>query len=191
MVTTLLAYLLIGVFLYIDRHARQGSQARSLERGQHDRGSTPLVATAFAVSALALLAAPLLNQLQLGYFPLATWASWTGVILMGLSLVLRVWANRTLGAFYTRTLRTVEGQPVVQAGPYRVIRHPGYLGMILMWMGAGLAVMNWMATLVVLGSMAATYHYRMNAEEAMLLEAQGEAYRAYQSRTWRLIPFVY
>jgi protein-S-isoprenylcysteine O-methyltransferase Ste14 len=191
MVTTLLAYLLIGVFLYIDRHARQGPQARSLERGQYDRGSTPLVAIAFAVSVLALLAAPLLNQLQLGRFPPAMRAGWAGVVLMGLSLVLRVWANRTLGAFYTRTLRTVEGQPVVQAGPYRIIRHPGYLGIILMWTGAGLAVMNWMATLVVLGSMVATYHYRMNAEEAMLLEAQGEAYRAYQSRTWRLIPFVY
>ncbi len=88
--TTLLAYLLIGVFLYIDRHARQGPEARSLARGQYDRGSTPLVAIAFAVSVLALLAAPLLNQLQLGRFPLATWTGWMGIVLMGLSLVLRV-----------------------------------------------------------------------------------------------------
>ncbi len=46
MFTTLLAYLLIGVFLFLDRHTRQGYQAKSLERGQYDRGSTTLITVA-------------------------------------------------------------------------------------------------------------------------------------------------
>lgn len=41
-------------------------------------------------------------------------------------LALRVWSMRTLGAFYTRTLRTAQNQHVVDTGPYRMIRHPGY-----------------------------------------------------------------
>jgi protein-S-isoprenylcysteine O-methyltransferase Ste14 len=182
---------LIGLFILIDSRARQGDQARSLERGQYDRGSTILLSVAFAISALALLAAPLLNHFHLGDFPLATWVGWMGVIIMGISLSLRLWANTTLGAFYTRTLRVVEGHRVIQEGPYNVIRHPGYLGVILMWTGASLAVMNWIGTVVVSVSMLATYHYRIKVEEAMLVTAKGEEYRSYQSRTWRLIPFVY
>jgi protein-S-isoprenylcysteine O-methyltransferase Ste14 len=191
LLTTLLAYLLLGLFIFIDNRARQGKQAKSLERGQYDQGSTSLLSVAFAISALALLSAPLLNYFHLGDFPLAMWVGWIGVVIMGISLLLRLWANMALGAFYTRTLRVIEEQRVIQEGPYKVIRHPGYLGVILMWTGAGLAAMNWVATVVVLASMLATYHYRINAEEAMLVTAKGEEYRSYQSRTWRLIPFVY
>ncbi len=191
MITTLLAYLMIGGFFLIDHYARQGSQARSLERGEYDRGSTTLVSAAFLVSALALLAAPFLNHFHEGCLPGWAGVGWVGVGLMGLSLLLRLWANTTLGGFYTRTLRVADGQPIVQSGPYRVIRHPGYLGVILMWLGGGLAVMNWLATLAVLVSLLPAYHYRIGVEEAMLAAAQGEAYRAYQTHTWRLIPFIY
>lgn len=191
MLTTLLAYLVVGLYFVIDTCARQGDEARSLARGQHDRGSTGLVGAAFAISGLTLLAAPVLNHVQAGRLPFAMWAGWTGIVVMGASLLLRLWANRTLGAFYTRTLRVAENHRVVQAGPYRVIRHPGYLGVILTWTGASLATMNWIAVVIVLASMVGTYHYRMNAEEAMLVATKGEEYRSYQARTWRLIPFVY
>jgi len=50
-----------------------------------------------------------------------------------------------LGRFFTRTLRVTGEQRVVSDGPYRVVRHPGYLGDILMWTGAALT------TLTVLG----------------------------------------
>jgi protein-S-isoprenylcysteine O-methyltransferase Ste14 len=189
MFTTLIAYLELGAFIFIDRHARQGQQAKSLERGEYDRGSTTLVTIAFAISALALLAAPFLNVFRFGN--LAAWTGWVGVIAMGFSLLLRLWANRTLGSFYTRTLRVVKEQHVVRQGPYKVIRHPGYLGIILMWAGAGLAVTNWIAIGIVLTSMLTIYHYRMTVEEAMLVKAMGEEYRLYQLHTWRLIPFVY
>jgi protein-S-isoprenylcysteine O-methyltransferase Ste14 len=191
MLTILLAYFIIGLYFVIDNCARQSNQAKSLERGQYDRRSTVLVSVAFAISALALLAAPFLNRFHIGYFPLAVWMGWIGVIVMGFSLLLRWWANRTLGAFYTRTLCVAEEHRIIQEGPYKVIRHPGYLGVILMWTGASLTVMNWIATVAVLASMLAAYHYRMNVEETMLLTATGDEYHSYQSRTWRLIPFVY
>ncbi len=191
MFTTLLAYLVVGLYFVIDTCARQGDQARSLSCGQCDHGSTVLLSVAFGISALALLLAPALNHLQIGYFPFAAWVQWIGVVVMSIGLLLRLWANRTLGAFYTRTLRMVEDHQVVQAGPYTVIRHPGYLGVILMWTGASFATVNWIATVIVLASMLSIYHYRMNVEEKMLVAAKGEEYRSYQMRTWRLIPFVY
>jgi len=62
-------------------------------------------------------------------------------------LSLRYWAAKTLGEFYTRTLRIIEGHHIVSQGPCRFIRNPGYLGILMLNAGAGLAVMNWIVLL--------------------------------------------
>ncbi len=118
-------------------------------------------------------------------------AGWCGVALMLAAVGVRVWAARTLGAFYTRTLRTTAGQRIVSAGPYRVIRHPGYAAAIVLWLGAGLATANGLVTVAILLLIVTAYRARIAAEEAMLLEAFGDAYRTYSRRTWRLLPPIY
>ena len=106
-------------------------------------------------------------------------------------IALRVWAIRTLGRFYTRTLRTAPQQELVREGPYRVLRHPGYLGDIVMWAGATLATSNWLVAAVTVPLMFAAYCFRIGTEEQMLREAFGEEYARYRGRTWRLIPFLF
>ncbi len=83
-----------------------------------------------------------------------------------------------------------ENQAIAREGPYRLIRHPGYLGSILMWAGAATATANWLVILIVLAAMFSAYHYRIQNEEKMLIKTNAE-YAEYQKRTWRLIPFVY
>ncbi len=119
------------------------------------------------------------------------WLGWSGIALVLLGLSLRVWANRTLGQFYTRTLRVNESQKIVQQGPYRLIRHPGYVGVIALWIGAGLATTNWIAAAVITLMMLAVYDYRIRSEEAMLEAAFGEEYCQYAAHTWKLVPLVY
>lgn len=114
-----------------------------------------------------------------------------GLALMVAGVGLRVWAMRVLGEYYTRTLRTAQQQNLVDRGPYRVIRHPGYLGVLMLWVGAGLATANWMATLLIALVMFVAYHYRIQSEEQMLAATFGEQYRQYAGRTRRLIPFVF
>jgi protein-S-isoprenylcysteine O-methyltransferase Ste14 len=96
-----------------------------------------------------------------------------------------------LGQFYTRTLRVADRQTVVDQGPYRLIRHPGYAGNLALWIGAGLATGNGLTTIVITVAMFVAYSYRLQAEEQMLLAMLGQPYREYQARTRRLIPFVY
>jgi protein-S-isoprenylcysteine O-methyltransferase len=96
-----------------------------------------------------------------------------------------------LGRYYTSTLRHAEDQPIVASGPYRLLRHPGYAGLLLACVGAGLATANWAVTLATALLMVVAYRYRIAAEEAMLLEAFGARYKEYMARTWRLIPYVY
>jgi protein-S-isoprenylcysteine O-methyltransferase len=83
-----------------------------------------------------LVLAPLLNGFEvarLGFGP----AGWTGIAVMMVgSLALRWWASVILGRFYTSTLRLSEGQQLVEKGPYRMVRHPGYAGILLLLAGS-------------------------------------------------------
>jgi len=72
-----------------------------------------------------------------------------------------------------------------------VIRNPGYSGDLLLWVGAGLAVSNWIVAVVITLVMFSSYRYRIQSEEHMLLATFGEDYQAYMAKTWRLIPLIY
>src|SRR5262249_56911861 len=139
LIPALLAYLLIVSFFVMEGRVRKGQAARSLEAGEEDRNSTTFVGAAFGLSIVGLAAAPLLNWLNFGNV-VPVWLSWVWLALGAGGLGLRLWAPLVLGRFYTRTLRTDAQQTVVDEGPYRLIRHPGYAGNIIMWIGAALAV---------------------------------------------------
>jgi protein-S-isoprenylcysteine O-methyltransferase Ste14 len=191
LITTLLAYALLGVFVALERRLRQGQAAQSLETGAFDRESTRVVGGAFVVSTLGLLLAPGLNMLRRGRTSISPAAGWVGLGLMVSGIGLRAWANTTLGAFYTRTLRVTADQRLIEQGPYRLLRHPGYSGSLLLWIGAGLATTNWLIASLIAVVTSSAYLYRMRSEEAMLAQTFGEAYQDYRQRTWKLIPLIY
>jgi protein-S-isoprenylcysteine O-methyltransferase len=116
---------------------------------------------------------------------------WAGVTAAFAGLALRWWGMISLGGFYTRTLTTMGDQKVVDTGPYRYIRHPGYLGSILTWLGASVALAPPVIVIMVAALLAAAYVRRIRAEEAMLATSLGSAYEAYSAKTWRLLPPVY
>jgi protein-S-isoprenylcysteine O-methyltransferase Ste14 len=179
------------VFFVIEKRMRIGQEAKSLERGPSDRGSTSLIGIAFLLSGFGLLAAPIFNYLQIGTLPFSVIVGWLGISLGLLGLAVRVWAFKTLGQFYTRTLRHTENQHIVREGPYRFIRHPGYVGVLLIFLGAALAMTNWISIGITAVAMFTAYHYRIQTEEDMLMTALGKEYGDYRAQTRRLIPFVY
>jgi protein-S-isoprenylcysteine O-methyltransferase Ste14 len=185
-----IAYGLLGIFLAIEPRLRQGKAAISRQEGPADRGRTRLIGATFGLALFALLIAPLLNRLKVDRFRSKTLA-WGGIAAMLAGLALRIWASRVLGAFSTRTLRTSAQQNLITRGPYRLLRHPGYLANLLMWLGAGFATTNWIVLVSSFGPMMGAYWYRMQAEEAMLAETFPKEYPAYASHTWRLVPFLY
>ena len=190
MLTTVVSYLLLGSFLVLLRVLRRGEQARSLRPNQEDKGTTRLIGLAFGLSILALILAPLLNSFEVAHLDLGFPVGWVGVTLMLGGLALRWWANAVLGRFYTSTLRLAEDQQIVRAGPYRLVRHPGYGGVLLLWVRAGLASQNWAVAAIILSLMSVAYAYRIKSEESMLQTAFGDQYRSYMQSTWRLVPWV-
>ena len=184
------AYALLGCFFLAERRLRQGPDAASLEAGQSDQGTTRAIGRAFGQSLFALAVAPLLNRRRLGRLTVPGMA-WGGIAAMVAGLTVRVWAARVLGVFYTRTLRSSSTQSLVEEGPYRLVRHPGYLGVLLLGLGAGLASANLLVAGLIAVSMGRAYRRRIRSEEAMLIDTFGEDYVAYTRRTRRLIPWVY
>ena len=96
-----------------------------------------------------------------------------------------------LGRFYTRTLVTLSDQTLVRREPYRRIRHPGYLGSLLVWVGASLALAPPPIAAMVAVILIRTYARRIRHEEHMLSERFGPACAAYCERSWRLVPFAH
>lgn len=113
-----------------------------------------------------------------------------GLVMQACGLVVRVWSMHALGAFYTRTLRTTSDQHLVDTGPYRVIRHPGYTGALLVWTGLALTSRSVPATVLVAALMGRAYQRRISAEERLLRRALPE-YGDYSRRTKRLVPFIW
>ena len=192
MITLFLAYLLVITYMVIGVRLRVGENAHINAAGEADRHSTGRLGRAYGLAFLLLLVAPLLNYFRTGLWPGSWWfPGWFGIACMLPGIALRIWSVKVLGRFYTRTLLTTSDQQVVEEGPYRLVRHPGYAGSLLVWVGAGLAACNWIVLVIITLAMGISYAYRMRSEEAMLVDQFGSAYQDYMKRTRRIIPFLY
>lgn len=192
MITTIfLAYLLIAFYFVMERLQRKSEQALSLQAGSSDRGSTRLFLVGGLIEIVSLLLAPVLNTDGWGFLGNGARINWIGILMMISGLTLRYFAAKTLGEFYTRTLLVTSEQQVIEQGFYKLVRHPGYLGILIASVGAGLATANWIVIVTIITTKFVGLSYRIYVEEEMLKAAFGDNYRAYMENTWRLIPFVY
>lgn len=116
---------------------------------------------------------------------------WMGIACIVLGVVLRWYAIRVLGRYFTPVVAVRSDQQIVQEGPYRYVRHPSYSGALLSLVGLGLALTNWLSLLVLLLCALPGFLYRVRVEERALCEALGQSYTDYMRRTRRFIPFVY
>ncbi len=172
----------------METRLRRGGEAKSWQAGQFDQRSTMFIVIAYFVCGIALLSATFLSKLKNATLPFRV--GWLGIVIALLGFGLRIWSMSVLGKFYTRTLKVVENQTIVREGPYRMIRHPGYLASILIWSGVALSTQVWIVLIVVLFVMFGVYIYRIQTEEKMLVQTNPD-YADYRRRTWRLIPPVY
>lgn len=81
-----------------------------------------------------------------------------------------------------------QGTGLVTTGPYRLVRHPIYLGLAVLAMGEVLAFSSWPAFLIVLCGIVPTFAWRARAEETLLSRAFGERYDLYRRQTKMIIP---
>ena len=118
-------------------------------------------------------------------------AAWIGLGLLWCGIALRFWSFRTLGRYFTFIVQTSGDQPVITTGPYRVIRHPSYAGILLAVMGLGLFIGNWLSLAGLTLALACGLVFRIRVEERALLQNLGDDYRNYAATHKRLVPFIW
>ena len=123
--------------------------------------------------------------------PGGVWLFTAGVVIGWLGLLLRWWSFVSLGRYFTVVVKTSEDQPVVERGPYRVLRHPSYTGLLLAFVGGGLMVGNWVSAVGAVGVMLIALIYRLRIEERALSSALGDRYRTFAAGRARLVPYVW
>lgn len=114
-----------------------------------------------------------------------------GICVMLAGTIFRWYSARLLGEYFTFDIATQSGQPLIETGPYRYIRHPSYSGALLTLVGFGLALRNWAALAAAVSCLGLAYAYRIPTEEAALASTMGKAYKQYMCRTKRLVPFLF
>ena len=115
---------------------------------------------------------------------------WLGVVVFAIGGVVRLVPVFVLGRRFSGLVAIQPGHTLVTTGIYAKIRHPSYLGLILMGLGWALAfrsVLGLVLGVLIIVPLVA----RMNSEERLLGEQFGAEYAAYKARTYRLIPGVY
>jgi protein-S-isoprenylcysteine O-methyltransferase Ste14 len=166
-----------------------GARKSAERRESKDAGSLRLVT--FGMSAALFAAFPLAYVQGLRFTRVPDLVALiAGTVVLALGSLLRRHCWRTLGRYFTFDVQARADQPVIQQGAYRWVRHPSYTAGMLMVLGVGIAVANWLSLFILLVVSIAVYAYRVSVEERVLLDTLGEDYAAYARRTRRFIPFI-
>ena len=119
------------------------------------------------------------------------WLTIIGMLFAITGFTLRHASIHILGVYFRTTVEIDKDQPVIQAGPYRFVRHPSYSGIILFFIGYGILSQNWLclAACVLLPNIALSY--RIKVEEKALINELGTKYEDYRAKTKKLSPFIW
>lgn len=126
---------------------------------------------------------------RFGWSQVPAWLSVLGnaLVALGLMIDLRVFRENTYGA---STIETMEGQTVISTGPYALVRHPMYLGALVMVFGTPLALGSWWGLLLAACTLPILM-LRIRDEETML-RGELEGYEAYaRDVRYRLVPGIW
>ena len=121
-----------------------------------------------------------------GWWPVAA-----GMAVFAAGLAIRAWAVHELGRFFKLTVVVQPDHRVVDTGPYRLIRHPSYTGLLMVMLGLGFMLGTWLSIPACLLPPLVAFGIRIHTEERVLARELGEPYRAYIQRTDRLVPGIW
>ena len=160
------------------------------------RGSTPVDVRAEVVFRVMFFGAILMLPVGRAVAPGVVlgggvWLFAVGAVLGWLGLLVRWWSFLSLGKYFTVVVQVDEDQPVVERGPYRVLRHPSYTGLLMISIGVGLMWGNGISAAGAFGLVLIALVHRIRVEERALIAAWGDRYREFAAGRARLIPYVW
>jgi protein-S-isoprenylcysteine O-methyltransferase Ste14 len=122
-------------------------------------------------------------------FPRSATLFWVGAAITAAALGFSAWARMHLGRNWSATVTVKQDHELIRTGPYAIVRHPIYTGVLFGFIGTALAIGQWRGVLAVVIVFAAFWR-KLRLEERWMSETFGEQYRSYRARTRALIPFL-
>jgi protein-S-isoprenylcysteine O-methyltransferase Ste14 len=186
-----LAYLVLVVVL----HAVVVTGFSDVGRGGGD-GTTLVRRQRVAVLLLQVLslaiitAAPWDDRRDVAALGMRDAVRYAGLGLFALGFVGMSWAEAALGRNFSVQVTVQQDHELVTQGPYRTLRHPRYVAIILYNLGVVLAFDSGLA-LILVAALTVVLVWRIHDEEALMRQQFGAAWEAYCRRSGRLIPFLY
>jgi protein-S-isoprenylcysteine O-methyltransferase len=154
-----------------------------------DRGTgAQIIWSIYLVQLAAILEATYLRCPQSIVWDTAAYLSLIGCMI---GLFIRTWAVVTLGKFFTMHISISENHVVVSHGPYALVRHPSYLGALILSLSAVILLHAWYAVIAAMLILPFAFLRRIHFEEERLLDALGDDYEAYRRRTKKIIPYIF
>lgn len=168
------------------------SMSRNVKVTERSESSSPRlarpvsIACAVALLSLPNLPLPLLNE---RFLPLGALSFWSGAALTAGGVLFSVWGRRCLGKNWSQAVTVKEGHELITTGPYAVVRHPIYTGLLLAFVSSALARGEWRGLLAVV-LVFVTLWQKLRLEEKWIRAPFGESYEAYSRRVAALVPYI-
>lgn len=158
---------------------RQASGARTLQ-------------LALLVAAYALLADPNLGWdfFNRRLVPAGTATTATGYALLAAGMLFAGWARVYLGSNWSSNVTLKQDHTLIRSGPYRIVRHPIYAGLLLALLGTAIVLGELRCFLgIVLAAIA--WKYKSINEEALMVQKFGDQYMRYRREVKGLVPYIW
>jgi len=129
---------------------------------------------------------PFLNR---QFVPEGEWCFWAGAAITACGLLFSIWARRHLGANWSRAVSVKKDHELITSGPYALVRHPIYTGLLTAMVGCALSLGKWRGIVALVLVFVALWR-KLSLQERWMREQFGETYEAYSRRVKALVPFV-
>ena len=172
--------------LYWQVKARNTKETQRLE----PISSRILRSVAF-LCAIALLMAPHIPApwLYWQFLPQGYWAFYSGAVLTSAGLLFAVWARAYLGTNWSRSVTIKQDHELITTGPYALVRHPIYTGLLTAFLGTAIATTQ-LRGLIAFALIAISLLYKLRLEEQWMRAQFGDTYADYSRRVAALVPFI-
>ncbi|MBK6793726.1 MAG: isoprenylcysteine carboxylmethyltransferase family protein [Anaerolineales bacterium] len=141
-------------------------------------------------SLAVVILAPYSDSHSIGVLNAGNIVRYTGLLITIPGFVLMQAGEKYLAKQFSIEVTLQKDHKLIQNGPYKVVRHPRYLGILIFFTGVSLTFRSLLGIFTVL-ALALVLIWRVFAEEKMMHEEFGKEWEEYQAKTWRLVPYIF
>ena len=142
-----------------------------------------------AIVLLATTSIPL-RWLYRQFWPAGLWSFWLGAAVLVAGLLFAVWAREHLGSNWSRSVTIKQGHELITTGPYAVVRHPIYTGILAGFLGTAIALSQ-VRGFIVFVLIFLVLWLKLRMEEQWMRSQFGETYATYAHQTAALVPYLF